>query len=531
MAEDNKDKLLQNKDDDALDEAPKTEMTGDDWTWDAAVPELASDDITLGEIADSVEKSAENKSDDKISEKENEKEENVCIVCGNSLKDSTGELYCESCCEKFLKRNLGVGSIILAFVMVIVAAIGYFVCVSTCRLSENLTKTTSLVSKADYDGAIDEYSAALNTVDTLNSGVNAIFTGINENFNTVDWFNEGDAITKTALEAYADIITINYSDRSSFVAAVDEAFSQDKLSSRKYAKIKACYDFCIETDKISESVAEKWQEYIYGDGSENYVIPYDETLKYLDSVEQNSACAKSIISYYKFMTAYYTDKDADTTLAFMKQAYDEAGDFGYMFVSSYMNAAWNFKDYDLLNTLTQTALKRNPKDTLAEYYSIKSAVITGDFDAANNFCEQIKANDPESLTYYSMKAEVLRREGKYEEAAKICDEGLKIGTDAELNRQQAIAYMLNGDKDSAVAAAGECYNNALTAAYSGSTVSLESFYTAAIITKLCGDEDTYKEINDLLVSEGIDYSDSAKACLDGKVSFEDTFMKGTGDIV
>ncbi|MDD6276559.1 MAG: hypothetical protein PUB20_07040, partial [Clostridia bacterium] len=313
--------------------------------------------------------------------------------------------------------------------------------------------------------------------------------------------------------------------------AVEEAFDEKTLASKKFEKIKSCYDFCNEITDISETVADEWQTYIFGDGSDDYVIPYDETIKYLDSVDQDSDAKKCIVTYYKFMTAYYADENADTTLGFMKLSYEEAGDYGYMFLSNYMNAAWNFQKYDLLDELTQTALKRNAKDITAEYYSIKSAIMQSKFDEANNYCEQLKENDPDGLSYYSLKAEVLRREGKYDETIKVCSEGLNVGSDNEIIRQQAIAYMLKGDKEAALEAAVDCYNGALTSAYSGNSVSLECFYTAAIITKLCGDNETYNEINDLLVNEGISYSDATKACLDGTVSFEDAFMKGTGDII
>ncbi|MDD6276592.1 MAG: hypothetical protein PUB20_07210, partial [Clostridia bacterium] len=224
MAEDNKDKLL-NEEADAQSDAPKTEMTGDDWTWDADVPVMASDDILLDEITEQAEKSADSIKEENDKESpEDDEAHSVCIVCGNSLKGSTSELYCEDCCNKFLKRNLGVGSIIMAFLMVIIAAVGYFVCVSTCEISDSLRQTVSFANKSDYDSAISQYQETINKVSTLNSGVNAMFTGINENFNTVEWFNEGDAVKKAALEAYADVLTINYSDRNSFVSAVEEAF-------------------------------------------------------------------------------------------------------------------------------------------------------------------------------------------------------------------------------------------------------------------------------------------------------------------
>ena len=529
MAEDNKDKLL-NDEADAQGDAPKTEMTGDDWTWDANVPEMASDDITLDAITEQAEKAPVNNTVEEEPKESKIKDDSTCIVCGKSLKNSTSELYCVACCEKFLKRNLGVGSIILAFVMVIVAAVGYFVCVSTCQISDHLTKTISLAAQSDYDGSITEYQNAVNTVDTLNSAVNAMFTGINENFNTVAWFDAGDAIKKTALEAYADVLTVNYSDRTSFMSAVDEAFDQKTLASPKYAKIKSCYDFCLEIEDVSATVADQWQTYIFGDGSDDYVIPYDETIQYLSSVKQETPGKKCVVTYYKFMTAYYADQSADIALDLIKQTYESAGDYGYMFLSNYMNAAWNFHEYKLLDELAQTALAHNPKDNIAGYYSIKSAVMQNKLNEANQLCENLKKSDPDGLTYYSIKAEVLRRLGKYDEAAKVCTEGLNVGTDNEILRQQAIVYMLQGDKTSAVNTAIECYQNALTAAYSGENVSLESFYTAAIIAKLCGD-DTYQEINDLLTDEGIDYTDAAKKCLDGTASFEDTFMKGTGDII
>ena len=557
MPDDNKEKVFpdetQPENTDALSEqSSDDDKRGDNWQWDAAIPETVVEDITqeveivipvsqddaneeteeTEEKAEDTVEAAANNAEEKDEDDSKEEDDGLCIVCGKKRGKSPSDLYCETCRAKFLRTDYGVGHIILAFVMVLVAAVGYFVCVSTCELSDLIVKAQTCISEKRFDDAVDTCSKVTTTVDTLNSGVNAVFTGINSNFGSKTWFTEGSRATWLVLDAYTQTISTNADDISTYTQAVEQYFTEKQLNSPKNSKIKACYDFCNEMTSFADTFAEKWESYIKGDESETYVIPYDETIKYLDSVKTNNDSEKCIVSYYKFMTAYYAKKDNSVILDLFGQTYKLAGDYGYMFNQSYMALTWELKEYNKLLEITDVSIERNINDTTAYYYAVKTYIIKSDFDSAEKLCSDMKANNPDGLDYYSIQAEIDRRQGDFQDAVDVCKEGLKKGSDAEIYRQQAIAYMLLNDKTNALEAIKQGYSITLQAAYSNSSSStmVPVFNTAALIACICEDTDTYDEIKSIFDQQGATFEESVQSCIKGDITFEDIFMKGTGDI-
>ena len=57
---------------------------------------------------------------------------------------------------------------------------------------------------------------------------------------------------------------------------------------------------------------------------------------------------------------------------------------------------------------------------------------TGNLDTADKACEAMKQNNPDGLDYYGMKAAVLRRQGDFDGAVKVCKDGIAKGEDAEI---------------------------------------------------------------------------------------------------
>ena len=116
-------------------------------------------------------------------------------------------------------------------------------------------------------------------------------------------------------------------------------------------------------------------------------------------------------------------------------------------------------------------------------------------------------------------------------AVDICEKGKKAGSDGgEFARQEAIAYMLSGEKDKALEQANESYETAYSSSYNGGSVSLEVVNTSALICYLCGDEETYDEIKTQLSNQSYELEDSVKSVISGDKTFEDLFMSGKGDI-
>ncbi len=510
----------------------KPEEASADWDWDAAVPQTDTSNITLDDLQETEEKVIEpaEEAEEKAAEEDeaaaDPNDDGLCIVCGKQRGNSPSDLYCNECRAKFLRTNYGVGHIILAFVMVIVAALGYFVATSTVTVSSKLYKAEKCISENKFDDALNLCSEAVEATDKLNSGVNAVIKGINSNITNQDWFTEGDKATHLILETYIHTMTINYSDRSTFIEAVEKYFTDDELNQPRNAEIKKLYDVVNELDTMATSIEEEMNSFISQKEDGTYDVKYDDGIKYLDSLTAESDVQKGLVDYYKFMLAYYASKDGKTALGFIDGAYTKSGDYGYLYLQNYMAMAWQYEDYDKVLELAKTATELNVNDASAYYYSVKVYIEKNDFETADKICEDMRKANPEGIDYYSTKAEILRRQNKLDEAIEICRKGIVAGSDSEIYRQQAIAYLLKSDKENALEAIKQSYELATQ----NSQLTIQTANTVALICFICDDTTTYEEVKAMFEQSSMELSDSVQQCIKGDITFEDIFMKGSGEI-
>lgn len=542
MSNENKEKSFpeETAEEKELDTVPEAEAGSDgEWQWDAAVPETQTENITVEELvtAEPAVETAEEATVEETNEEAPEAapadpdDDGLCIVCGNRRGNSPSDLYCNECRRKFLRTNYGFGHIVLAFVMVFVAAVGYFVCASTCSFSGHIIKAQSYLEDRRYDDAVAECSAISEEVDTINTGINAVFTGINKNHTAKDIFADGNRSLRIVLDAYADTLTIGESQRTTFLQYVENIIGIDALDKKENADIKKVYDFCKEITDHSSVASPKWQEFIYTDEKTSEVkIKYNEAMAYIDSLENDTPAKVSMNEYHRFMTAYYAKKTKPEIEGYFEKAYQAAGEFRYMYHQSYMALLWEHENYEKLVEVTDEAVARNVNDATAYYYTIKAFILQGNFAEADKRCENMYEANPDGLDYYGVKAEILRRQGKFSECVEICKQGIALGTDAEIYRQQAIAYMLLDDKEAALEAVVQAYDISLQNAYSGSQVSLEVLNTAALIACICEDNATYEGIVSIFEQQGLALEESVQNCIKGEVTFEDLFMEGQGDV-
>lgn len=559
MSDENKElNTTEGVDDEVVDEAvnPVEEEaennTADNWQWDAAVPETQTDNITIDELViqaealdnEEVTETAEDEATEENVEAEETTEENddddgLCIVCGKPRKASPSDLYCEECRKKFLRTDYGVGHIIFAFVMVIVVALSYFIFASTVAIASKVNSAQELLADARYSDAMTACEEAASEASTINTGINSVLSAINQNFASKDWFDSGKKLDMIYLEAYVKTISISDSGHDSFVSAVESVFvnSDDEfdyalLEKSGYDEIKNAYDFCSQLSEAGTEFTSGLQDFVSYNDDSSIAMDYDKAMEYVDGLDAQTPAQKCMTDYCRFIVAYYANKGNDEIFKYFDSICEEAGEFDYLFWQTYMEAAYQNEAYDTALEISSKVIERNPSDTNAYYYQVESLIYTEDLDGADKACEKLKESNPEGLDYYSLKANVLRRQGKFEDAVELCKEGIAAGEDAEIYRQQAIAYMLLDNKESALEAMKQSYDIELTNAYSGesSNYLVETLNTAALITCICDDETTYDEIIDIFESEGVSLNESVQKCIKGEITFEDIFMKGTGEV-
>ncbi len=544
--------------------APETETPeAKDWQWDAAAPMAGEDFLEFAAAPPAPEETAENVTEaplpaaepDAVTEEsaeegeateETEKaaEPGCCIICGSKIRNSESDLYCNECRSKYMKVDFGASHIILSIIMVFVAVIGIVSFTATSKIVSAMRAGDKQAAAQQYADALDSYEQVQTTADTLNERLNAFLQGISTNFKEATLFQPGKRVQKKRAEILVRTMSIDYKSREALFDIVENDLSEKELNSADCKEIRECYDFCKRLDDTANGAYETWApllEEIADDAGEDGKIEGDypklkEIFAALDEYEKGHPDAEpSIMDYFRFNTYSYAQYygvsvTSDQLLAPLKSAYDKAGKFGYIYASPCLAYLMEAEDYDGLLKLGKELKEKNPSDSTIYLYIVKANIAKKSFDGALKECEDLKKYNPDSLDYYTIKAEILRRKGDFSAAIDVCEQGMKNGADVELQRQEAIAYMLSGEEQKALKAATDAYETAYAAAYNQQNVSLEAINTSALIIYLCGDEDKFEEIKSWLKGSGYDYENTVYDVIKGKKTFEDLFMSGRGDV-
>lgn len=510
------------------------------WEWDAAVPETQTDDITiedLGATTGAVEEEevqtevqAEGSAEEAEAESESD-DDGLCIVCGKPRKDSPSDLYCPVCRKKYLKTSYGFSHIVLAVVMMLFASFGYFVCAPTVKQAVQLSKAESYAEEKRYNDAVNTCMEISSENETLNSGFNAVLSTLNKNHKSKTFFVDGSRSMKVIIAAYADTIAFDEDQINTFIKYVDGMIGEKDLNKPANANIKKVYDFCKEVQEYEKSIAQDWSKFFYTDSNDSkQKVKYDEAVAYLNNGKNDTVAQRCVNEYYKAIAAFYAEKKEDVIYANFDKACENAGDLSYFFLPDYLYMAWTNDDYERCITIAEALFEKNVNNTDAYYYAIKANILQGDFAAADERCEIMRKENPDGVDYYSIKAEILRRNGKFDESVEICKEGIKLSADAELYRQQAVSYMLADNKDAALEAIKLSYDICLQNAYSGTEISLEVINTVALISCICGDTELYDDCCALVEQSSMTLEEKVQNCIKGEITFEEVFMEGTGDV-
>ena len=192
-------------------------------------------------------------------------------------------------------------------------------------------------------------------------------------------------------------MTINASDRQTFVEAVEKYYADGELDQPRNANIKKLYNAIKSVDAIATSLDEKMNSFVTQKEDGTYDAKYDEGIKFFDSYKVDTDIEKGLMEYYKFMLAYYANKDSKTALGFIDNAYKISGEYGYLYLQNYMGMAWQYKEYDKVLELSKIATELNVNDASAYYYAVKVYIEKNDFDTADKMCEEMRKANPDGI--------------------------------------------------------------------------------------------------------------------------------------
>ncbi len=542
----------------------ENEQQKKDWQWDASAP-LANEnflDITLpdnnGEDEESI---AEDSQDAQEEDAEQDKSDvssdtagsdnsdtlpGYCIICGEKIKKSKSELYCNECRTKYMKVDYGASHIILSILMVIIAIAGIVTFVSTSKIADAVKEGDRLVDQGKETAALDAYYNVDIVTQQLNDSFNAFLKGISPNFDTVTFYDSGAKVGKKKAELLVKTYSMATDEPDTLFSVINSAFTQKELNSKKYKDVKDFYDFLKKFNKDTQNLfADLQSSYsdiankVYSGEAENGEAK-KETAKIfaeVDKYEKNHPdLAKGSADFFKysfvnFLSQSGVDISDDEVLKYIDSACGKVGNYKYIFLQSYVAAALAADSYEGIISACDNALEINCSNVNAYYFKSMAYMRMGKFDEALEACDKVEEYSTTKYDNCEIKASILRRKKEFRASVDVCESVPQESKTSELLRQEAISYYLLGDKENAFKYAKESYDSAYAdAANSSSAFSLEAVNTSALIYKLCDKEEEYDAIIDALKQSNSELEDSVKAVIKGDKTFEDIFMSGKGDI-
>ena len=445
-------------------------------------------------------------------------DETICIRCGKNHKDtSVSEDYefCAECRQKMLKAPLNWRGFIAAIATIIIGGFAVLVAAYTAMIASPVLDAQSYTGQKRLTDALTSYTAAEKAASDLNT-----------QFNVENLFTTG---TKTFVKK------MQVTAKASSPLAVGETLKTAIKNAKSYKlpwlkplkQYSDEYTLFQNTQKAVEPLITDYQQ------ADPKDVPYDKLIAKLDALKTGKDAKKYsdyFIEYYKTYVAVLANKGAATELKHMlavkKLAPGATWLYDYYLADCYKRLA----QYDKMIAACDELLAENVNSI--EVYSLKARA----YASQKNFTEALKVcNDMDEFNTgkaagYALKAEIYRRKGDLKTAESLCAQGVKKSEGStELYRQQAIVLLLKGEKYKSKAY--EAAYNAYNSAYYNSDTTLELLNTIALCAKIAGETDMYKEAVSYLTQNGYKLSDSVAQYFAGKMTLEEIFITGKGDVV
>lgn len=411
-------------------------------------------------------------------------EDELCVVCGEKRRDkSRGENYeyCKDCREAMKRYPFGALSIIALIVTVFLAVLSVysftldFIPYNTVKEANGYLQEDRLDSAmAAFDGAIaafeeEEITAKWLYLKTSKILFNTMPGGVNSMTDIVTRIDKALSTFEAKMPVYGEYA--NLREETLVLYATMQSFYQI-VEKEEYV------DFENMSDELYEQVMTEIGAII---DSEVSVLSKDgETTEMLPANE-------AMVRFCQYMYAYSAGKYDDSYL-YMKKVYE--AEESYLWLYAY--------------ELGIVELQK------------------GNYEEAEFYADAMLKVNTEASDAYSLKSSVARVTGDIDKAIEFADEGLSYdSSNSELIRMKAIAYAAKGDFENAKKIADEALSK-------GSYGMLHM--TAAVIENELGNKDTVEAYLNELEQNELELSEKLQSYFDGKITAQQLFTEGTGDV-
>ena len=411
-------------------------------------------------------------------------EEELCVCCGEKRRDkSRGENYeyCKDCREAMKRYPFGALSLIALIVSVVLAILSVY-SFSLDFIPYNTVKEANSYLKQDrLDSAISTYDGAISALEdegitakwlylkTSKILFNTMPGGVNSMTDIVTRLDKALSTLEAKMPIYGEYA--NLREETLVLYATMQSFYQ-VVEKEEYV------DFDNLSDELYEQVMTEIGAII---DSEVSVLSKDgETTQMLPANE-------AMVRFCQYMYAYSAGKYDDSYL-YMQKVYETEESYIWLYA------------YELGIVELQK----------------------GNYDEAEFYADAMLKVNKEASDAYSLKSSLARVTGDTDKAIEFADKGLSYdSSNSELIRMKAIAYAAKGDFENAKKVADEALSK-------GSYGMLHM--TAAVIENELGNRDTVEAYLDELEQNDIELSEKLQSYFDGKITAEQVFTEGTGDV-
>ena len=517
-------------------------------TEEAAEVEVSAEEVTeTEEIAEAEETDETAESAEEI-ETEDDEDVILCSFCGEN-EAAEGSDYCAECETKMLKRRIPFLAWVSGFAALCFSFVAFLLAFIAIIPSGYIALGDSYAKEGNWHMAYEAYADVSEAATQFNTYANQLF---GTNYQLI---RTGEGVGKRLVEAVAN----HYSPIDAYYFA-ENTLSKESLNKPFVEKYRKFYDdnyaaYMQFGETISNALEEK--------------ISAEKAFAELDSFKGKEDINDVFVNYYKFALAYELGEDAKTQLVFLREleasAEASGDDYGWIYYLTLAQALYDTGSYEEAAEYADKILETNKTSYDAAFLKMKSQLQLGDKKAAGKTVAEFKEYSGISeLSYFSdlLEIQYLRITGDYKKASALCLEAVakhetvpetngiinliygmenKLLTTSELNRQNALIDMINGDYDSAFSTMMEAYSLESQYAYYmqySATLNDPKFYgTLYLSAKLLSTSDQMTEERKADVDQIIamfdtgSLSDDIDAIIGGKKTVEEVLTKGAYDLI
>lgn len=447
----------------------------------------------------------------------------LCCACQKHER-AAGSYYCEECRTKMMKTKIKGGAIFAAVLCVIISLCSIILLGANATQMVDLLEADTLAQQGYINAALNKVSeatdanSAINDSDTVQS-ISDIFGG-----QTIFTLGYGESVT------VARIYATGYTEMDAGGYLISNLTEETVKSEPRLLGVKKYVDEYNSLVTVQEKAYALLQDYSTAAPED---VPFDELVEKLDALKGEDGVKDQYIDYYKCYVAMIADKGEQVQLDYLLSMEEKYPEGTLIYGPTIADCYYRLGDYGKTVEYANKMIAKNRNYSEAYEQKLMALLADNKLDDASEVCDELTAVENVAgvssgdYTSYSLRAMLYWYTGKYDEAIKVCDEGIEVSDgDVDIYRNQAIAYLLKGDYEKANNSAQASFQFAMNYG----SLTLDIINTAALTAGLAKDTESYEALEEYLETYNMEVSSVVKDCLAGKKTVEEIFITDGGVI-